>query len=80
MLRETFFRERYGLAVKRLRNIVSASDNEYEKAKARLFLGRSFLELGQYRESLSYFVMSDVTKYFPKESRFWREYALSRVR
>ncbi len=80
VLRDTFFKERYGLAIKRLRNIVSASDNEYEKAKARLFLGRSFLELGQYRESLSYFIMSDVTKYFPKESRFWREYALSRVR
>jgi hypothetical protein len=80
VLKETFFRDQYAPAIKKLNNIITASDNEHEVAKAKLFIGRSLVELGRYRQSLRYFTMADVARHFPGESRFWREYAISRIR
>lgn len=80
VLRRYFFREEYSTAIKKLENIVSKSDNEYEIAKARLFIGRSWLELKRYNRALDYFLHPAVSKYFPKDSEFWREYAISRLR
>jgi hypothetical protein len=80
VLRRYFFRAEYPTAIKKLENIVSQSDNEYEIAKARLFIGRSWLELRRYNRALDYFLYPTVGKYFPKDSKFWREYAISRLR
>ena len=80
VLRRYFFRAEYPIAIKKLENIVSQSDNEYEIAKARLFIGRSWLELRRYSRALDYFLHPAVSKYFPKDSEFWREYAISRLR
>ncbi len=80
ILRETFFKEHYSLAIKKLNNIIASSDNDQEKAKAKLFIGRSHIELGQYQKSLQYLLSPDVARYYPRESSFWREYAISRIR
>lgn len=80
ILRRTFFRGRYGLAVKRLHIALSRTDNEYDSAKARLFIGRSLIELGKYRESLHYILCREVKRHFPRDSRFWSSYAISRIR
>lgn len=80
ILKETFFRDRYGLAVKRLEGVVHSSSDEAEVAKARLFIGRSLVETRRYREAIDYFLMPDVRRHFPREADFWREYAISRTR
>jgi hypothetical protein len=80
ILRMTFFRGRYGLAIKRLHIALPQTDNQYDAAKARLFIGRSLIELGKYRESLHYILSRDVKRHFPMDSRFWSSYAISRVR
>lgn len=80
IVKETFFKGRYAYAVKKLNNALKATDNEREAAMARLFIGRSLVEMKRYRESLPYFIMPDVKKHFPAEANFWREYAISRVR
>ncbi|HPJ38593.1 MAG TPA: hypothetical protein PK253_04450 [Spirochaetota bacterium] len=80
ILRVTFFRGRYGLAIKRLHIALSQTDNEYDAAKARLFIGRSLIELGKYRESLQYILNRGVKRHFPRDARFWSSYAISRVR
>ncbi len=80
VLSRYFFKAKYSIAIKKLENIISQSDNEYEIAKARLFIGRSWLELRRYNRALDYFLLPSVSKYFPKDSRFWREYAISRLR
>lgn len=80
VLRSTFFPGRYREAIKKLENIAGQSDNEYEIAKARLFIGRSWLELRRYKKALSSLLQPEVKKFFPDEARFWSEYALSRVR
>ncbi|HQO00791.1 MAG TPA: hypothetical protein PLI62_00880 [Spirochaetota bacterium] len=80
ILRMTFFRGRFGLAIKRLHIALPQTDNQYDAAKARLFIGRSLIELGKYRESLHYTLSRDVKRHFPMDSRFWSSYAISRVR
>ncbi len=80
VLRGAFFPGRYRETIKKLENIARQSDNEYEIAKARLFIGRSWLELRSYKKALRYLLQPEVKKFFPDESRFWSEYALSRVR
>ena len=80
VLRETFFRERYPLALRRLEEVARSSTNEAEVAKARLFMGRSLVEMRRYRKAIDYFLMPDVRRHFPKEAEFWREYAISRTR
>lgn len=80
VLRESFFPGRYKTSIKRLQDIVNTSDNEYEIAKARLFIGRSLVEMKQYKKALQYFIIPEVAKHFPKESRFWQEYTISHIK
>ncbi len=80
ILRETFFKEKYSASAKKLGEVVRASDNEAEVAKARLFIGRSLVEMRQYGKAIDYFLMPDVKKHYSREADFWREYAISRTR
>ncbi|HSV95848.1 MAG TPA: hypothetical protein VLM75_02810 [Spirochaetota bacterium] len=80
ILRETFFKEKYSASAKKLGDVVRTSDNETEVAKARLFIGRSLVEMRQYRKAIDYFLMPDVKKHFSREAKFWSEYAISRTR
>mgnify|MGYP000157574182 CR=1 FL=1 len=80
ILKESFFRGHYRVAIKRLHNIVRNSDNEVETAKAKLFIGRSLVELKRYRQAIRYLEMPEVRKHYPREAKFWQEYAISRVR
>ncbi|HOO73121.1 MAG TPA: hypothetical protein PK926_15295 [Spirochaetota bacterium] len=80
IIRNTFFRGKYHLAIKELQDIVKTSDNNVERAKARLFIGRSYIELGEYSRALISLSLPDVRNYFPEESAFWREFAMIRVK
>jgi len=80
ILKRTFFKGLYDGAVKELQELLERTDNQEVAAKARLFIGRSYIEKGQYQKSLDFLILNDVKKYFPKEAEFWTEFALSRVR
>lgn len=80
ILKRTFFKGLYDSAIKELQNLLAGTDNLEVAAKARLFIGRSYIEKGQYRKALDFLILGDVKKYFPKEAEFWTEFALSRVR
>lgn len=79
VLHRTFFRGRFDRCVKELQNILPETDNETEKAKAMLFIGRSYLEMGKYRKALDTLLLEEVNRHFPKESRFWRAQALRKI-
>jgi hypothetical protein len=49
-------------------------------ARARLFIARSYIELGRYREAVGFLNSVDVKHYYPKESNFWREYSIDQMR
>lgn len=75
----TFYKGKYELCIDMLTAFLQDANNTEEIAKANLFIGRSYIELKQYRIALKYIMKSDVAKYYPKETKFWREFALSRV-
>ncbi len=75
-----FYREEYGAAVKELNLFISETDNEYERAKARLYLARTYIELEEFSKSVKLLNMKDVRNFFPKEAEFWAEFATARLR
>ena len=79
ILHRTFFRGRYVLAIKELQDLIRTSDNTIEKAKARLFIGRSYIERGDYKKALLFLSLQDVSTYFPEEAEFWHDFAILRV-
>jgi hypothetical protein len=79
IIRRTFFRGCYHQAIKELEGAAAATDNERERARALLFIGRSYVELKRYRKAISFFVDRDVVRLFPSEASFWREYATLRL-
>ena len=80
ILRETFFRERYNSAIQRLEGVVVSGGSDYDIARARLFIGRSYIEKGMYRRSLDYLLRRDVKGHFPREAHFWSSFAISRIK
>ncbi len=79
IIKRTFFSGYFREAIKELKKAVKNSDNKRDIAKAKLFLGRSYIEIGQYRRALKYLIMRDARKYFPDETKFWRDFAMLRV-
>jgi hypothetical protein len=80
ILENYFFKEKYIITLEQLKEFLDKSDNNYEMAKSRLFIGRTLIELGKYREAVDYLILSDVKEKFPDESEFWTQYALARIR
>ncbi|TAL37109.1 MAG: hypothetical protein EPN93_06710 [Spirochaetes bacterium] len=80
ILKTGFFKGEYRFTAARLKQFVRETSDPYKAAKARLFIGRSYIELGEYERSIRYLVNPDVSRYFPDEARFWRDMAISRVK
>jgi hypothetical protein len=80
VVRKTFFRGLFRQAIKELQIIISSTDNAREASKARLFIGRSYIEMGKYRKALDMLILPEVKRYFPKEASFWEAFALTRIR
>lgn len=80
IINNIFYREQYASAVKELNLFISATDNDYDRAKARLYLARSYIELENFSKSVRLLNMKDVRKFFPEESEFWSQFATSRLR
>lgn len=79
IIRDTFYRGRYNSAISRLGGIVAAGGSAEDIAKAKLFIGRAYVEKGMYRKSLDYLLRRDVKRHFPEDAKFWSSYAISKV-
>lgn len=80
ILKRTFFKNKYREAIKELSDYISGGAAERTTAKANLFIGRSYIELGGYRTAANYLLLPNVKKYFPKDADFWLAFALTRIR
>lgn len=76
----TFFKGYYRDAIKELKIIAEKADNERESAKAFLFIGRSWIELGEYDKALLVLMKKEVRRAFPREAVFWTEFAAVRLK
>jgi len=79
LISDTFYRGKYESCITMLSAYIKNSNDERDIALANLFIGRSYIELKQYTQSLIYLMRRDVEKFYPKEAKFWREFALSKV-
>ncbi len=79
VLRRTFFKGYYRESVKELKNIIKSTDNKRDIAKAELFVGRSYIEMKEYKKAINYLVRSNVKKYYSSEAGFWRDFAMMRI-
>lgn len=80
LLKKTFFKGKYEKAIEKLKIFIRQSVNRNESLKAKLFLGRSHIEIGEYNKALEYLLRKDVKEKFPKEAEFWRDYCLARIK
>jgi hypothetical protein len=79
ILKNYFITGRYNDALSELGNFVKSSNNQNDVARARLFMGRTFIELKKYKEAVQYLTLKDVNDIYPEEARFWREFALTKI-
>lgn len=79
ILRETFFRGKYNTTIRKLDLLIKEGLEGRDAAKARLFIGRAYIEKGRYRKSLEYLLRRDVKEHFPDEAKFWSSFAISKV-
>jgi hypothetical protein len=80
ILRATFFQGRYDLAIMSLRRALAATADARDAAKARLFIGRSYIEKREFRRALDYILTREVRRHFPREADFWSRYAISQIK
>jgi len=80
IIRETYYKANYKLALKELKKFIKSTDNVYDKSKARLFLAKSYIELQEYETSIKLLDNDDVKTNFPEEMKFWFEFALVRLK
>ncbi len=79
IIRETFFRGKYNSTIRKLDVLIKEGLEGKDAAKARLFIGRAYIEKGRYRKSLEYLLRSDVKEHFRDEAKFWSSFAISQV-
>lgn len=79
IIKKYFLTGYYNYAIKHFEDVVKNSNNVNDVAKAKLYLGRTFIELKKYKEAVQLLILKDVNDIYPKEARFWKEYALSRI-
>jgi hypothetical protein len=75
-----FSRGDYSSSITLLKTALTRSASQEDSAKAKLFIARSYIELGKFREAIGYLSGSDVMKYYPRESSFWKDYSIDRLR
>lgn len=80
ILKNLFYKEQYHSASKALKKYISKADKDYEKAKARLFLARTYIELTDYQKGINILNSEDVKQNFPEEAKFWSEFATVRLK
>ncbi|TGL63255.1 tetratricopeptide repeat protein [Leptospira sarikeiensis] len=78
VLKDTYWKNEYGEAVKQLAAYASSNDIDI-RGKAKFFLGMSFYRKGEYNKALKFFVQKDTKNYNPERTEFWTKQCLARI-
>lgn len=80
IIRDYFYKGRYELASKELNIFIKNTDKSSERALAKLFLGKTWIELNEFEKAILILNSRDVKENFPEESEFWSEFATVRLK
>ncbi len=79
IIRETFYKNRYRSAISELNKFMKKDASETEKQKALLFIGKSYIELGQYKKAVKVLKVKNFDNFYRDEAKFWFNFAMLRL-
>lgn len=80
IIRKTYYKGKYNLALKELKKFTGTTDNKHDLAKARLFIAKAYIEMHEYEKSIKLLDSDEVKNTFPEEANFWFKFALVRLK
>ncbi|MDZ4727891.1 MAG: tetratricopeptide repeat protein [Leptospira sp.] len=79
IIKETILRKKFELAADRLEQFISNEKNTYLIGKAYLYLGVSYMKLGESKKALRYFLKRETKAYSPERTEFWTNQTLEKI-
>lgn len=79
ILRNTYARKKYNQAILQLGRYLILEQDEKWRGKAYFYLGRTYLELGQNRKALEYFIKRETLSFNESRAIFWKNQALANI-
>lgn len=79
ILAETYFKDRYADAVRRVEPFTRPSVPRNVRARALLYTGLSYYHMRHYRVSLDYFLQESVREEYPERSSFWYDRTIKKL-
>jgi len=76
----TYYKGEYALALKELKKFLRTTDDKHDRAKAKLFIAKTYIEQHEYERSIKLLDSEDLKEFFPEETKFWFEYAIRRLK
>lgn len=81
VLAATYHRQRYGQTVSRVAPFVNGANVAPNvRAKAMLYTGLALYHSGDYRNSINYFLQTQVREYYPERAEFWYNRSIKKMR
>jgi len=63
-----------------LKKFLGTTDDKHDRAKAKLFIAKTYIEQHEYEKSIKLLDSEDLKEFFPEETKFWFEYAIRRLK
>ncbi len=79
ILAETYFKEKYTDAVRRIEPFTRSTVPRHVRARALLYTGLSYYHMKRYRVSLDYFLQESVRQEYPERSSFWYDRTIKKL-
>jgi len=80
VLNRTYRRSHFGDAVRELQVFLAPHVPSEIRARAMLYTGLSYYQLGHYQSSLRAFMDDNLRRHYPDRARFWYDRSLERLR
>ncbi len=76
----TFYKQKYVEAIIKLKQYRESSEIEEDRAKALLFMGKSYIELGKYKTAVKILNPNNFPDFYISEANFWFNFASMQIK
>lgn len=77
ILEQYFYKNNFNKAISELKNFLFSKASIGLRNKAKLYLGKSYYNIGYYKTAIKYFI--DIKDIYPEESDFWIKNSLNKL-
>jgi len=79
IIKSTFYKENYSKSIDELNEFIKSSSNIKDRKKALLFIGKSYIELKNYRMAMKILNDKNFRDFYRDEAKFWFKFATMRL-